>query len=641
MDFTTRLTRSAVLPAMLIISLLATACSGRSEPAALQLADSANSALLQDRLPDVLGLDEIVSRSSSASTNQNGIAYLLKDDLAEAGDGFNLDLKSTSSAASWAIYRYSLPQTCKASGCAYTTGAEPGEETQAYLAIADYSTGRWRFAADGIDSMELDEDYGTFSSPAGYAYVAVVAFRGTISVANVSLDDHPIPQFDGWVHSFDSGDGSQYAEDLPIETHMEPGGNLLAVGRSHIGSPPEFYYSLLIRFDQDGNLLATKEIRLMDDSTPLWLVDRPYVAIADNGDIYLAAAIDEVYDDDDGEDLMLMRMDSSFNPIWVRTLTGPEREAPNAIAVDGSGNVVVIGRSTWDTVLPKPDITQFSFAFKVSAAGELQWNRTFEPVTPTERPLHVLCDQEDDSISVHGIVGTGDGFFIARMDPGGNLQSSHKMAIQDTSTAGTFLLEANGDIVAAVNESSTNPSFGDPELKGQIIMRIGDDGSIKQATLIEISDPSTFFSNSLQMHPDVSAGLIRAGTLINEVGVQFYNSLFYFSATDLSYSSNIRVNGSQGPLYETDNGDFIFSGAISPFSRCRDLAPVLSSSSILETDLTGVLNLAVSSLSTSDTTGHSLETETRILIEDSSGTLDPSGLSDPDRVMVRYNRPPT
>lgn len=624
-----------VRAACLMFLILCISCSGTSRENTHSLANTAVEPPPGLTLPGLAELDELAQRSASGAMNQQGASYFLKDDLASEPGGSVLDLNGDSEQASWAIHRFEFPAICKTTGASYTLSGEAEAGADLYFAIADYSTGRWRFAPANEAVMSFSDDYGTFSSPAGFAYLAVLAFKGKATLAAVALEDYPVPIIDGWLHSFDSSSGGNTATDGPVEFHMEDDGNLISIGRSNTAAPGTKFYNLILRHAQDGSLLDAKELRLQDETLTSPVIDRPYLAFGNNGDIYIAAGIDDELSGGDRGDILLVRMNSSFEIAWARRLVDVNVEKPNAIVVDGSGNLICIGRSSWDGTQPKPEPTEFGFIFKISADGNLLWNRKYTGSFRDERPLQLLCDKTDDTIHMRGLLDTGDGVFLASMSSAGTFNYSRYWSQTRSDSQGGFLLEDNGDLLLSASESADGNSFGAPGIDGKIIMRVEPDGTVAKAALLEVDNEFFFTTAGGSFSLDTAGGILTYVTTNN-----YINTIYKLSAVDLLHQSNCQTNVFGSSVIEADNGDLFCAGSVSLSTSCRSIVPLFTQLAISSTDITGQISFSDTSITLADYVSATLDDEARVKILNSEGTADNlNAAGGVDNLLIRYVKP--
>ena len=191
--------RNPVIAALLAISLLVSCGGGRQAaapdgvsarlvPAVIE-AQSAGTEIFQAALP---GDGEFnPSRVPAVSSlSQLGSAFLEASTNVTANDQ-DADF-APASASEYAIWRFAAtPEDSIGNVLVELSDASPGANY--WIAVADYSTGRWDWlgnASDGNDfEDQLNGSPGQHSSPAGYIYVAVLADTDNpFSVFSVTIE---------------------------------------------------------------------------------------------------------------------------------------------------------------------------------------------------------------------------------------------------------------------------------------------------------------------------------------------------------------------------------------------------------------------------------------------------------------------
>ncbi len=157
--------------------------------------------------------------------------------------------------------------------------------------------------------------------------------------------------------------------------------------------------------------------------TPVWVVrsigssaSAPSVALDGDGNIYIAGSC---YGIGDYPDYATFKYDTSGNQIWVAFYNGPENSADisMSLAVDGSGNVCVTGRSYgsgtgWDWATVKyDDIGQELWSARLSGVGDDQ-----------DVPYDVELDESGNALitGVCSFSGTNSDYTTIKYDAFGN-----------------------------------------------------------------------------------------------------------------------------------------------------------------------------------------------------------------------------
>ncbi|MCB1186618.1 carboxypeptidase regulatory-like domain-containing protein [bacterium] len=183
---------------MLLAMLLLASCGGRD---ATNL--HAQSALVPAAVLDNAAGTELFNATLPAEGEFNPVRVPAVSSLSQSGSEFNeasanvaaagLDAEFAPAGASeYAIWRFAgTPQDSV--GSVQIDYGDGGPGTSFWIAVADYSTGRWDWlghAAEGDEFLfQLNGSAGQHSSPAGYIYVAVLADSDVaFSVYDVSIE---------------------------------------------------------------------------------------------------------------------------------------------------------------------------------------------------------------------------------------------------------------------------------------------------------------------------------------------------------------------------------------------------------------------------------------------------------------------
>ncbi len=177
--------------AVLLLAVLA-GCSGAPRgnalSPALQAADPAGSAgtSRSGAKPDLRGLPALPSGRRSSGlleTSVNGDETFSRSASTLEAPPL-LQISSAAGQLGWAIWE--LPATDELRYLDIAMTVPPGQ--QAWLALADYSTGRWQLEGPVVSGRVLTLDPSKHSSPGGQLYAAVLAYDGaSVSVGKLSL----------------------------------------------------------------------------------------------------------------------------------------------------------------------------------------------------------------------------------------------------------------------------------------------------------------------------------------------------------------------------------------------------------------------------------------------------------------------
>jgi hypothetical protein len=193
----------------------------------------------------------------------------------------------------------------------------------------------------------------------------------------------------------------------------------------------------LAKFDPSGNLLFTRQLGTVpNDEARGVAVDgagNVYVAGNTSGDLDGVGGGDPLFG---GGDLFLAKFGPSGNLLFTRQLGTPADDTGNAVAVDGAGNVFVAGSTSGDLDGVGGGDPLFGggdfFLAKFDPAGNLLFTRQLGTV-PADEARGVAVDGAGNVYVVGSTAGDLDGvgvddplvggtdFFLAKFDPAGNL----------------------------------------------------------------------------------------------------------------------------------------------------------------------------------------------------------------------------
>lgn len=200
---------------------------------------------------------------------------------------------------------------------------------------------------------------------------------------------------DGWVAKLDAADGNLVwntflggvGSDLGIDIAVDGSGNIYVVGYSFAnwGSPIQPYIpsvknidnfnknAFVAKLDTSGNLLWNTFLGPDEGGAG--------IAVDENGNIYIAGYGCTRFPNPtpsycNGVDAFAAKLDPSGALLWHTFLGGNGYHFSSSIAVDGSGNVYITGRSstTWGSPVQAFTNGSDAFAAKLDPSGVLLWN---------------------------------------------------------------------------------------------------------------------------------------------------------------------------------------------------------------------------------------------------------------------------
>ena len=205
------------------------------------------------------------------------------------------------------------------------------------------------------------------------------------------------------------------------------------------------------------------------------------VAVDDSGNVYVMGESSETWGSpirpfSDSYDAFVAKLDSSGVLQWNTFLggDGPEMSSGEPLAVDGSGNVYVLGISsaTWGSPIRAHSGTGCdAFVAKLDSSGVLQWNTFLGGDAPRGDFGRGIAVDGAGNVCVTGdsygswgipirpfyVVGNGNNFngFVAKLDPSGALQWNTFLGGGYGDAGMDIAIGGAGDVYVAGNSAST------------------------------------------------------------------------------------------------------------------------------------------------------------------------------------------
>jgi uncharacterized delta-60 repeat protein len=166
-----------------------------------------------------------------------------------------------------------------------------------------------------------------------------------------------------WIRQYTSGFSPAF--DFAYAIAVDGSDNVIVVGSSWGSNQlPDI---VTIKYNNVGNTLWVRRWNGPGDN---WDIGRA-LAVDASGNIYVTG---ETYSNSTFFDFVTIKYDAAGNQLWEAIYDGPlnSEDASRDIAVDGSGNVYVIGYSNW-VVQNRADFA----TIKYNSSGQQQWVRTY------------------------------------------------------------------------------------------------------------------------------------------------------------------------------------------------------------------------------------------------------------------------
>ncbi len=224
-----------------------------------------------------------------------------------------------------------------------------------------------------------------------------------------------------WSRSYNSlANGGDVALAVAVDTNM----NLIVVGFEDRSDLSERFNWLIRKYDPMGNLLWSRDYTSSGERTDV----ASAVAVDGSGNVVVAG-----YEDLGAvpglqrSNWLIRKYDSTGNLLWSRTYTSPAPEyaidLAFGVAVDPSDNVVVVGREDQSDLGQSVDW----LIRKYDSVGNLLWSKTYNKATVNGADVAygVAVDGTGNVLVVGFESGGGGAWLIRKYDSNGNLLWSH------------------------------------------------------------------------------------------------------------------------------------------------------------------------------------------------------------------------
>jgi len=251
-----------------------------------------------------------------------------------------------------------------------------------------------------------------------YAKAIVVDVSGNIYVTGSSYVsgtgiDYATLKYDPagnqlWVQRYN---GPLNSEDAAYAIAVDGSGNVYVTGCSY-GSGSTAYDYATLKYDPAGNQLWVQRYNGPGNG----IDDARAIAVDDSGNVYVTGSS---YGSGISDDYATLKYDPAGNQLWVQRYNGPgnDYDGATSIAVDGSGNVYVTGRS-------RGFGTGLDYAtLKYDPAGNQLWVQRYNGPLNSEDVARAIAVDDSGNVYVTGYSeGSGTGYDCAtiKYDPAGN-----------------------------------------------------------------------------------------------------------------------------------------------------------------------------------------------------------------------------
>ncbi len=290
-----------------------------------------------------------------------------------------------------------------------------------------YVTGESEFSTTGYDYLTVKYDANgnelwvkRFDSGSGsndYGFALAFDGSGNVYVTGTSYSsptgyDYLTVKYDAngnevWVKRFDSGTGG---DDYSQALRVDGNGNVYVTGSSFGSNTGSDYVT--VKYDAAGNQLWVQ--RYIDGNAISLELDG-------SGNVYVTGNSYSISNGDiTGTDYVLVKYDANGNQLWAKRYDSGSGSYDNvsALAVDGGGNIYVTGRS-WS-----PAVGDDYLTVKYDANGNEQWAKRYDSGGDYDYTRSVAVDGSGN-VYVMGessSPATAGDYVIVKYDANGNEQ---------------------------------------------------------------------------------------------------------------------------------------------------------------------------------------------------------------------------
>ena len=325
-------------------------------------------------------------------------------------------------------FHFTVPDYDRGNEVHLTWGAQPPPASNVWIGLADWSHGRWRWFRAGTDFVTDIGDLSPFFNASGDLLLElVITGNNSVILSQVRLGGFPpvatlkaTPNMGPAVLNVnleatvsDPGGG----EVTKFEWDFEGDGGYdidsAAVPSQEVIYPTEGVFHPRVRITNasgEDTVLETQVSVLEFWDHTYGRIDYDYAnaaALDRDGNIYVAG-----YGDEPGNEhkfgAVLIKLSPLGELLWARCYMSAGHSYAEALAVDESGDVYVVGR-TLDGAAP--------LILKWSSAGELLWDKTF--VVPVETHLTGIGIAQSGIYASGNIYGVNTDILALKFDANG------------------------------------------------------------------------------------------------------------------------------------------------------------------------------------------------------------------------------
>jgi uncharacterized delta-60 repeat protein/prepilin-type N-terminal cleavage/methylation domain-containing protein len=487
------------------------------------------------RINDLKNIEKIMDTLYSTEYTFNELNYVSPNVI-------YISLKdSSSTCGSWLSQLPSLP-----SGWSYRCSATPTNiDGTGWIPIPFNNFPILNISQLFIDPINKPPYYYTFVFKECNEFTALlekINYEYIISCSKNRLT--PISR--GTLRNFLATIGGDYSDYAYSIQQTSDGGYIMAGRTSSFGAG--VFNVFIVKLDSSGNLSWAKTIGGADDDDEAYSIQQT----SDGG--YIIAG--ETYSFGTGSsDVFIVKLDSSGNLSWAKTIGGNGYDEADSIQQTSDGGYIMAGYTDSFGAV-NGDV----FIVKLDSSGNLSWAKTIGG-NGTDYAYSIQQTSDGGYIiagSTNSFGAGGYDFFIVKLDSSGNLSWAKTIGGNGNDYADSIQQTSDGGYIIAGETYSFGTGSSDV-----FIVKLDSSGNLSWAKTIGGAD--YHFAYSIQQTSD--GGYIMAGGKWSfGAGGDFF-IVKLDSSGNLSWAKTIGGNGTDYALsiQQTSDGGYIMAGYTNSF----------------------------------------------------------------------------
>lgn len=331
-----------------------------------------------------------------------------------------------------------------------TSASDPTVFDQVLANVLEPGSVRWsrQFGTVADDLM-----VGVAVDPDGNV-VVVGTTLGDLGGPNAGGYDGFVRKYDGrgnvlWTRQF-GGPGTDYPDDIAVDSD----GNVVVVGGTNgvLGDAGAGLFDAFVRkYDPDGAVIWTRQFGTAGQDGALG------VAVDPSGNIVVVGSTtgNLAGSEPDVLDAYVRKYDGAGTVMWTRQFSFEERTSGRSVATDVTGNILVAGRASWTDPEDESAVFDYLYVRKYDANGDIVWTVQMGSDEEDDNAVFIAADPAGNAIIAGSTigdlagenVGTRDGFVIKLGAAGGAVIWSRQIGTITADQGDGVATDADGNVI--------------------------------------------------------------------------------------------------------------------------------------------------------------------------------------------------